>query len=196
MIAGPNGSGKSTLIEKLMAAGLSFGEYLNPDDIARSLGSGDEANRKAQQLIRELRDQALAERRDYAWETVMSHPSHIEHLLTARRAGFQVNVIYVATEDPVVNALRVRERVGRGGHDVPVDKIRERYGKSLARLPHALLASHFASVFDNSDPDDPFRLICEIRGVVIRLHHEYSEMPGWFQPTLRYLHEEGHLDLN
>jgi predicted ABC-type ATPase len=195
MIAGPNGSGKSTLVEKLQARGVSFGEYLNADAIARSLGGGDQANRHAQQLVREGRARALAERRDYAWETVMSHPSHIEHLREARSAGYEIYVIYVATEHPAVSALRVRERVGKGGHDVPVGKIYERYAGSLAKLPMALLASHFASVFDNSDPDDPFRLICEVRENIMTLHLDYADMPAWFQPTLQYLHSRQNIDL-
>ena len=196
MIAGPNGSGKSTLIEKLQAAGISFGEYLNADDIARSLGGGEEANRQAQQIVRDRRALALAERRDYAWETVMSHHSHIEHLLEARSAGYEVYVIYVATEHPSVNVLRVRERTGKGGHGVPLAKIGERYAKSLAKLPYALIASHFASVFDNSDPDEPFKLICEVREDVLRLHYDYVEMPGWFQPALRHLHAKDYIDLS
>lgn len=37
MIAGPTGSGKSILKAKLEAAGVDFGEYLDADDIARTL---------------------------------------------------------------------------------------------------------------------------------------------------------------
>ena len=37
MIAGPNGSGKTTLTQYLAAAGVNFGNYINPDDIAKTL---------------------------------------------------------------------------------------------------------------------------------------------------------------
>jgi len=33
-----------------------------------------------------------------------------------------------------MSALRVAERVAKGGHDVPVDDIRRRFSKSLANL--------------------------------------------------------------
>jgi predicted ATP-binding protein involved in virulence len=32
IIAGPNGSGKSTLTKSLLAAGINFGIYINPDN--------------------------------------------------------------------------------------------------------------------------------------------------------------------
>jgi len=32
VIAGPNGSGKSTLTKSLLAAGIDFGIYINPDN--------------------------------------------------------------------------------------------------------------------------------------------------------------------
>jgi predicted ABC-type ATPase len=34
IIAGPNGSGKTTLTDYLIEAGIDFGEYINPDQIA------------------------------------------------------------------------------------------------------------------------------------------------------------------
>lgn len=37
VIAGPNGSGKTTLTNYLLEAGIDFGEYINPDEIAATL---------------------------------------------------------------------------------------------------------------------------------------------------------------
>jgi predicted ABC-type ATPase len=54
----------------------------------------------------------------YSWETVMSHPSHIEHLAEARAAGYEVVLAYVCIDDPEVNVDRVQERVEDGGHPV------------------------------------------------------------------------------
>lgn len=191
LIGGPNGSGKSTLITELRIRGISFGDYLNADEIARhTLGDRTQANLRAQAAVREMRAEALAEHRDHAWETVMSHRSHLHHLLDARDQGYEVWVIYIATEHPLVNVMRVKERVALGGHDVPVDRIEGRYWKSLHNLPFALALSHFAQVFDNSNPDDPFRLLFEMEAGRTILRCPISEMPGWALPALECFRTE------
>jgi predicted ABC-type ATPase len=191
LIGGPNGSGKSTLITELRIRGIAFGDYLNADEIARhTVGDRTQANLRAQAAVREMRAQALAENRDHAWETVMSHRSHLYHLLDARDRGYEVWVIYIATEHPLVNLLRVRERAARGGHDVPEERVFARYWRSLDNLPYALALSHFAQVFDNSDPDTAFRLLFEMdRGRTI-LRCPFADMPGWVLPSLQCFRRE------
>lgn len=187
MIAGPNGSGKSTLIAHLQDRGLLRGDYFNADDIARLAGSGRLAARHAQAQVRALRAQALAERRDHAWETVMSHPSHVEHLRDAKALGCKIHVHYVATEDPLVSILRVRDRVSQGGHDVPIDRIRARYHASIAGLADALVVADFAIVYDNSERTLAFRPVCTVAGDVMRLAAEIPNCPVWFMPVLNGL---------
>lgn len=162
MIAGPNGSGKSFLKASLEQDGIAFGEYLNADDIAKTLdGDPVTVGRRAQEIVRERRDAALSERRDYSWETVMSHPSHVEHLRQAKAAGYEVRLFYVATEDPRINTGRVANRVALGGHDVPTDRIVSRYEKSLAGLADAVEVADVARVWDNSDSQRPFRVVAD-----------------------------------
>jgi predicted ABC-type ATPase len=45
---------------------------------------------------------------------------------------------------------RVRKRVLGGGHDVPEEKIRERYSRALALLPELVKTCDFLAVYDNS----------------------------------------------
>lgn len=154
MVAGPNGSGKSTLIGALRAD-TRFGlpaTYINADDLQRGRGLRD--SRAAQQLASELRAQALAERRDVMYETVMSHPSKIAELQQAQAAGYDITVVLVATDDPGVNVQRVAARVAAGGHDVPEGRTRERYRRTLALAPAALGYARQAVVFDNTRQGD------------------------------------------
>jgi predicted ABC-type ATPase len=184
MIGGPNGSGKSTLIELLQAQGADFGDHFNADVIAKELGVADEqTGRKAQEMVRSLRDQALAARVDYSWETVMSHHSHIDHLLEARSVGYEVSLVYVATEDPAVSIGRVRDRVAQGGHDVPVARIRSRYQRSLEQLPRAVLISHHARIIDNSRLDQPYIEIASLNGDWFEALPS-DQLPLWFRPAL------------
>lgn len=85
MIAGPNGSGKTTLTQYLEAAGVNFGNYINPDDIAKTpVGAYDKRVAEAQLEADSLRDQYLLEMRSFSFETVMSHRSKIEILQNAK----------------------------------------------------------------------------------------------------------------
>ncbi len=169
MIAGPNGSGKSTLTEKLKQQGLEFGSYFNADDIAKSLsGSPHDVTRLAQIAVREKRLGALENGDDHCFETVMSHPSHIEYLLTAREHGFETRLVFVCTQEPSINVGRVTNRVLHGGHAVPQDRIIARYARCLENLPLAIAASDYCLIFDNSSVMRPFRPLAEIRNGYLR----------------------------
>lgn len=151
MVAGPNGSGKSTLISALRSDAVVGPNlpavYVNADDIQRTTGLDDAG---AQRAATELRARARAERRDVMYETVMSHPSKLCELQQARAAGYEVHVFFLATEDPSINVQRVALRVAAGGHNVPEDRTRQRYERTLALAPAALGMADRAFVYDNS----------------------------------------------
>lgn len=188
VIAGPNGSGKSTLTNMLMDRGVALGEYFNADEIARDLvGPPEEVSRLAQQLVRDQREAALAQGRDHAFETVMSHPSHIAYMARAASAGFEVRLYFVATDDPVINLDRVANRVVRGGHNVPEDRIVGRYHRCLANLRDAISSATHCEIFDNSSSDSPMRLLAQLQKRPTRyrgrlkthLWHDQHLMPGY-----------------
>jgi predicted ABC-type ATPase len=148
MVAGPNGSGKSTLIAALRSSQAALPElYINADDLQRERGL--EA-RTAQKLATELRAQALRATCSFMYETVMSHPSKLAELQAAGLRGYRNTVYLVATINPELNVARIQSRVASGGHDVPEQKARQRYHRTLALAPLALAYAHEALVFDNS----------------------------------------------
>lgn len=166
IIAGPNGSGKSTLTrpEVLATAGLALpnDRYINADLIARALhaeaGAGSPAPAAKEKREREafLRARALrAEYRkqgaNFAFETVFSHPSTLLDMRGCSQAGYEVVLLYVVTDNPEINVARVAGRVREGGHDVPADRVRSRYERSLRYLPRAFEEADRAYVFDSTD---------------------------------------------
>ncbi|MGL4440156.1 MAG: zeta toxin family protein [Bosea sp. (in: a-proteobacteria)] len=174
IIAGPNGSGKSTLTKTLMVAGVDFGEYINPDEIAATLeGSYDARVQKAQTIADDRREACVRESRSFTFETVMSHPSKIELLRAAHTAGFFVQMYFVAVDDPLINVSRVANRVAKGGHDVPPDKIVERYHRVLQLAPTAISICDRAVIFDNS------RIL--VPAFYTRLTHQTFEIYSDFQ---------------
>ena len=128
VFAGPNGSGKSTITKLARVTG----HYINADDIKRvSYCTDTEAAKRAEQM----REEAIAQRADFTFETVLSTDRNLNLLRRARDGGYFVRCVYVLTSDVGINIARVRSRVELGGHDVPVDKIRSRYKKALALVP-------------------------------------------------------------
>lgn len=197
VIAGPNGSGKSTLIAALRSQGVDLGAYFNADEIAAGLtGSPIDVARQAQAMVREKRTEAMTSLIDHSFETVMSHVSHVEYMRAARASGFEVRLFFVATDKPEINLGRVANRVAHGGHDVPQDRVVSRYFKCLDNLPGAIAASDYVGIFDNSQSDQPHRMLAEIYNgqllhsgqlyiaSVLGLEPRPEQMPSWWLSIL------------
>lgn len=155
VIGGPNGSGKTSVLEVLAQLGVKMLNYLNADDVANDMRSGAhdplDVDRAAQVYVRDQRDAFINDRISVTYETVMSHHSHLDAMQKARDLGFYVRLIFVTTADPNINVERVAHRVAKGGHDVPIDKIKSRYTTTMTQSLHkATLIADEAMVWDNS----------------------------------------------
>jgi len=134
----------------------------------------------ASALVDFLRHRLLEQGRDLCFESVMSSRNKVEFLEKASSLGARTYLYYVATEDPEINVARVRDRVRKGGHDVPPDKIRSRYARSLDLLLPAMRTCNRAFVFDNSGADLLF--VAELREGALSLKTE--AIPAWFDRSV------------
>jgi predicted ABC-type ATPase len=130
----------------------------------------------------EIRAECLAKSASFSFETVMSHPSKVEVLREARARGFRAVLFFIATESPSLNVARVRQRVALGGHDVPEDRIRARYVRTLALLPSAIEAADDAVLFDNSYGAPTIRPFFRRQGAMVTLN---PPAPNWALPAVR-----------
>ncbi|MEM9703299.1 MAG: zeta toxin family protein [Planctomycetota bacterium] len=189
IVAGPNGSGKTTVTEQGLAHEWFDGcQYINPDVIARDQ-FGDwndpDAVLAAAKHATAQREECLEERRSFAFETVFSASDKVEFVRRGLAAGFFVRLFFVCTEDAAINAARVARRVMEGGHEVPLRKIIDRWGKSLANC--GMIASEVQRLYlyDNSVDGDPPRLILRAsEGVITK---RYVEAPAWAKPIAQTL---------
>ena len=143
VFAGPNGSGKSTVTQAWEQVGL----YINADDIKAIRGCSD---LEAAQEAERLRELCLSEQRSFTFETVLSTKRNLDFLSRAKAAGFRIESVFVLTADPELNVFRVKSRELSGGHNVPPDKIRSRYTKSLANISKLLVLSDTLLLVDNT----------------------------------------------
>lgn len=128
-----------------------------------------------------IRDQLIASKTSFTFETVMSSKDKIDVLKTARSAGFKNYLYYIATDDPDINVQRVQNRVNTGGHPVPEDKIRQRYHRSLDLLLDAIQLTDRAFIFDNSGNEAIW--IAEI-SPSRDIDTKVEEVPDWFHRAL------------
>lgn len=129
-----------------------------------------------------VRRKLLLSRQTFTFETVMSSPDKVEFLAEAQRRGYRTYLYYVATADPAINISRVENRVREGGHAVPVDKITNRYRRSLSLLREALKHTNRAYIFDNSSAESEW--VAEITDAE-RLEIKTDSVPAWFSRLIK-----------
>ncbi len=181
VVAGPNGAGKTTITEKLLRHEWMDGcVYINPDIIAQEEFGGwnnHDAIVKAARHAQEIREDCLLKSKSMAFETVFSIPEKVSFVQRAKEAGFFVRLFFICTNDPSINAQRVAMRVMDGGHDVPIQKIIDRYYRSIAHCLEAVPVVDRAYFYDNSKTGcDPVLLFKTLDGKVAKF---YTDLAPW-----------------
>lgn len=132
IIAGPNGAGKTTFAREFLPA-ADVVEFLNADLLAAGLSPlrpSVMAMRSGRLLLSRWQE-LLAQRRDFAFESTLSGRTYAGMLRKARAAGYQVRLCYLWLPNVSLSLRRVRQRVRKGGHDVPETDLRRRFLPSL-----------------------------------------------------------------
>ncbi|MBF0103371.1 MAG: zeta toxin family protein [Desulfobacterales bacterium] len=189
IIAGPNGSGKTSVTSKILQhEWIASCIYINPDNIARDefgdWNSPDAVMRAAKKAAY-LREQGLVQGQSILFETVLSAQDKLEYIHRAKLAGYFIRLFFVGTDHPAINASRIAYRVFEGGHDVPISKIINRYGKSIANCCIAVRIVDRAYIYDNSvDYAEPKLLFRVTQGKIEKV---YTEVNPWAKTILESL---------
>ncbi|TFD49614.1 ATPase [Cryobacterium frigoriphilum] len=161
LLAGPNGSGKTTYVTHLLEP-VTHLPFVNADVIAAERWPDSQSAHAyaASRAAAEERAQLLAAGSSFVTETVFSHPSKLDLVDDAIARGYLVH-LHVILLPVDVAVSRVAERVQHGGHDVPEQKIRERYARLWHLIARARTTAHRAEFFDNSSARHPFRRVAQ-----------------------------------
>lgn len=181
LVVGPNGAGKSTFVRLAVAPIWTAATFVNADAIAAQRWPEDPSSHayEAATIAAATRSRLIELGRPLIAETVFSHPSKLDLIRTATAAGYYVALhVLMVPED--LSVARVAYRVASGGHDVPVDKIRERHRRLWPIVAAAVPMADSATFWDNAHHDGPRTVALFSEGVIVGR----PEWPSWTQTAL------------
>ena len=182
LVAGPNGAGKTTLATRVIAP-VTHLPFINADVIAAQRWPDDQVEHAydASRVAAEQRKELIGARASFITETVFSHPSKLALIRDAQAAGYQV-MLHVVLVPEGLTVARVGDRVRRGGHTVPEDKIRERYQRLWVLVAEARALAERTYIYDNSRAATPLRLVASYeRGELVGS----TDWPAWTPDALK-----------
>lgn len=153
IIAGPNGAGKTTYARRFLPEEMRLNEFVNADLIAAGLspfapaGAAFAAGRLMLQRLREL----IKARKDFSFETTLSGRGYVPLLREMREAGYRIRLEFLWIPNLSITLQRVRQRVAKGGHDIPEEVQQRRFQlgiRNLVEIYRPLL--HRWRLFDNT----------------------------------------------
>ena len=189
ILAGHNGSGKSTMWYDRLANVFQI-PLINADRMMMSIlpevGKDEvlptwasELRDKNQGWMRVAQDgvqafvvQALANKVPFATETVFSHwkdlgkgkfESKIDRIVEMQKAGYFVILFFVGLTDSQLSIGRVSTRVAKGGHDVPLKKLTDRFPRTQKAVGAATFVADATILVDNSRDESMAFSVCRIQ---------------------------------
>jgi predicted ABC-type ATPase len=156
LIGGCNGAGKTTFAREFLLKEVGCATFLNADYLALGLSplSPEIAAMKAGRLLLTEFKSLIAKKKTFALESTLSGLTYLRLLRAAKRHGFRIYLHYLWLPNPAIASARVRERVKKGGHNVPVADIRRRFTRGQQHFVHdyAPLADRWAVWNNLVDP--------------------------------------------
>ncbi|MFD1130619.1 zeta toxin family protein [Paenibacillus provencensis] len=179
VFAGTNGAGKSHLTRILDHKNKGI-ETIDADAIAKDMNiSNIAAGREAVKRVRDC----ISNGRDFSIETTLGGKNVLRQMEMAKNAGFQVDLYYVGLKNVDMHLLRVKNRVEKGGHDIPAEDIIRRYVTSQQNLPQAMRLADRSFIFDNTH-------VYQLQAEVNRGKTTYQAPPNEMEPWVKSVMKE------
>lgn len=176
ILAGHNGSGKSTLwydhivdmvriplvnADRMMLSVLPpVGDPRDLPDWATAIRDTDvEWMLVAQKGVESFVANAIGRRVPFAQETVFSYwkenvdgtvSSKLDLITDLQKKGYFVLLLFVGLRNDQLSIARVNSRKRAGGHDVPIDRLIERFPRTQKAIAHAINLADASILMDNS----------------------------------------------
>jgi predicted ABC-type ATPase len=132
IVAGPNGAGKTTFAKEYLSSEDRHFEFVNADEIARTREGTKLSDIEAARIMLRRIAELVEADADFVLETTLANLSYAHKIPAWRKRRYLVSLAYLRLDSVEESLARVRKRVAAGGHGIPEDAIRRRFGKSLS----------------------------------------------------------------
>ena len=170
IIGGVNGCGKSSLTGALKAERSDLGLIIDVDKLAAQLGSPVEGGKAAVRKIDECLEKGIS----FTQETTLSGARTERTIRRAKERGYTIRLYYIGLDTLEESLGRIRNRVAKGGHDIPKADVERRFSTRFADVLRILPYCDEARFFDN---DNGFVEVAEYRNG--ELTPRVSTPPRW-----------------
>lgn len=136
IIAGCNGAGKTTASFTVLPEVLNCKEFVNADEIARGLSpfQPETVAIQAARIMLKRIEELMEEKANFAFETTLASRTYVNTIKQAKELGYTVTLLYFWLPSPELAKNRVKQRVLRGGHNIPEQTIVSRYYSGIKNL--------------------------------------------------------------
>lgn len=170
ILGGVNGVGKTTLAGVLKGVKDNFGMFVNADELTAQCGSILEGGKQAVSLLEEC----IRRGDNFTWETTLSGRKTARTIAEAHEKGYFVCLYYISVSSAEECLSRIKNRVRKGGHDIPEEIVRRRFTKRFDDLTRILPLVEETVFFDN---ENGFVHVADYRNGQLALTGNY--LPEW-----------------
>lgn len=178
IIGGVNGAGKSSLTGVLLSERSDLGTVVDTDIITANLGgSRIKGGKRAVNIIEDCFQKGV----NLTQETTLSGKKPVQTAIRAKELDYFVRLYYVGVSTDEESLLRIKNRVRKGGHDIPEGDVRRRFAKRFEDLKKLLPYCDEVNFYDN---ENGFNHVGEYKNGKIILFGENA--PEWLKDFKKY----------
>lgn len=180
IIAGVNGTGKSSLAGVLRQQSHDLGVIIDVNRLAAANnGNNIVADRLAVARIRDCLSRDIS----FTQETTLSGSLTAHTARSAKERGYVIRMYYVGLDSVEESLTRIANRVRKGGHGIPEEDVRRRFGNRVKSLAAVLPYCDEAIFYDNNNG---FAAVGEYRNGMIIC---YEGGPQWIREFSELLNQ-------
>jgi len=172
IIAGVNGAGKSSLAGALRVERSDLGLIIDPDKLTALYNDPLKGGKEAIARI----DNCLLRGVSFTQETTLSGVRTENTIKRAKEAGYYIRLYYIGLNSADESITRIKNRVAKGGHNIPESDVIRRFSSRFADLIKILPYCDEAVLFDN---ENGFLEIAEYKNGELIPKGEYR--PAWYK---------------
>ncbi len=186
IIAGVNGVGKSSFAGVLLGETNDLGIIIDTDKITAELVTDKLTGGK--EAIRRI-NSCLEKGINFTQETTLSGTRTLKTIKRARDLNYNIRLYYIGVNTVGESLKRIKNRVEKGGHNIPDDDVKRRFNKRFEDLISVLPYCNEVKLYDN---ENGFAEKAEYKNGTLII--KSSDIPEWLRGLQNHLKSGGRVN--